>query len=205
MRKTNKAPTFPLVLLALVSLGACTSEDGITNESGDLSREKAAELIQSSRDFPQHATITLGKSYATGRYQRVDESKPGICITYGGPDWKADLPLLTTLQDRQLITLSEERRTTAHNCHRWWVDIGLTPQGREYLVGESDQEYTFRTADIVVGEVTGLLFGQGNNTAIAEYNFRAVDVTPFAVAPVSVPEASEERFVLYDDGWRLAK
>jgi hypothetical protein len=85
------------------------------------------------------------------------------------------------------------------------VDIGVTPEGDNYLVGESEQEYTFRTAEITINEVTGLIFNEGRTTATAEYNFKAVNITPFAIEKVSVPKASKETFLLYDDGWRVKK
>lgn len=180
-------------------------ERGKSEQGDELSREEAAGLIQRKRGLPRQETMTIIKTYVK-KAELVHRYTPGICKRYTRQyQWTNEVGMLTELVKRKLITFSKERKTTQNNCHHWWVDVGLTPKGREYLVGETEDEYTFRTADITIDEVTGLRFDEGKTMGVAEYEFKAVNVTPFAVKEIVVPEGRKSTFVLFDDGWRIDK
>ena len=164
----------------------------------DLSRDKAASLIEEAYQFPKTETTAIAKQYVV-KTSLVEPHTPGICRFTDFPMASA---MLKAMQDKQLISMSEST-TTKNACNHILANIVLTDKGREYLINETDKEFVIRTAEITIDEVTGIRPNKESNAATAEYTLKRINVTPFATDNATAPQGGQAEFLLYDDGWRV--
>ena len=194
-----------LLLAFLVLLGTSCSD------SKELTREKAATLISASYGYPHHEEVELKKLY-TKDYQRIDNSRPGTCLGYGGPKFNGKFEVaLKQMLDKGLITITDEQQEGT-NCITNFARIGLTDVGRKYMLEESDHSYTLKASDIVIDQVSGIVRQKDAPLALAEYKVLRDQQTPFFFSLDVFGKGGQYNFdtkrasfTLYDDGWRVGK
>ncbi len=170
----------------------------------DLSRDKAVTLISEFHQFPEMEPTDISKVYVikywvegyTSGGQRIS----GICRRF--PMFAEKSAMLKDLQTKQLIQISE-RSVRQNNCNHIFADITLTDEGRQYLINETDLGFVLRAAEITLDEVTGIQANKDQNSVVADYTLKRINVTPFASDNLKTLNSGRAQLLLYDDGWRV--
>lgn len=90
------------------------------------------------------------------------------------------------------------------------VRATLSEKGREFvlsdvLVDGFVKQVKVKTADLIFGDITGIMSYEEFNTADVEYTVQRKNITPFGRA-MGLEEETMQRsvtFTKYDDGWRI--
>jgi hypothetical protein len=186
--------TIVSLMLLLIGLSSC---------GNDLSRGKAASLIEEAYQFPKPESIAIQKSYIKKSWN--DPSNfPAICFVTDDMKYSNVSIMLDAMQSKQLIAIVE-RTTKSGECNFIWADVALTDEGRKYLMNETDQKLVVRTAEIALNEITGIQMNEQSKTAVADFTLKRINITPFATDNVAAPSGGQVMFSLFDDGWRINK
>ncbi len=170
----------------------------VSSCGNDLSRDKAATLIIEHRQFPKVESTDISKIYVVKFW--IEGHTPGICRQF--PLFAEVSAKLKDLETKKLIQISE-RSVWQNSCNHIFADITLTDEGRKYLISETDKDFVVKTAEITVDEVTGIRTNKDQNSAIADYSLKRINVTPFGADSQGVPKGGQVQLMLYDDGWRV--
>jgi hypothetical protein len=170
--------------------------------SGNLTREKAEELIRAKGKLPQ--TDHMIEMYPA--CERVCDGHAENSVPHCGPD---------ALSASSKLLLGEGLFTIAYDGNTSRMTI--TSKGKQYAKGEPFRSYYGLCATQQVwasmlefGAVTGIAEGADSKSATVEYTLERKP-TPFGtilgrlanvnVGPETVPQKAS--FRKYDDGWRI--
>ena len=181
-----------LITLTFIGLSSC---------GNDLSRGKAASIIEEAYKFPKSESIGIQKSYIKKSWNDPS-SFPAICFVTDDMKYSNVNKMLDAVQAKQLITIVE-RTTKSGECNYIWADVVLTDEGRKYLMNETDQKLVVRTAEIALDEITGIQMNEQSKTAVADFTLKRINITPFATETTDAPSGGQVMFSLFDDGWRI--
>ena len=188
-------------LLISMLLAAC---------SGDLSRSKAKSILEKEIPYPNThvGTLYIG-NYSMSKLYNLDG---GITTTKFVED--------EGLKSEGYVSFSSYRR--GMNVYDFWR-VELTDKGRQYVVdgntaascsGNSSclTPIKMRLADVKIGSITGITGGKhpfvGREYREVEYIEVFENVTPFGKAAGlsnGTTRQARKDFLLYDNGWRLAR
>lgn len=210
------------LLCVLVLAGACQESPiqtvkaaavKVVDDPKELTREKAAKLIQSGYGFPVDITLPL----RLGSMDRLDwkDWNRALDDAFGGP--------YSTMERAGMIAVERRHYTQLGRPGITFV-VTLSPDGRNFQVGEErtnawgQPEAIIKVCEGVFGEVTGIRFNESKTEAVAEFVWTASPTNGFG--PM-IPQRGfgkrlecvdretrlpgEAKFVLYDDGWRVLK
>lgn len=153
-----------------------------------FTRDTAEKIIKEQGGFPKTVTVKLSKS-------------SNIYLTGSNWDKKTQHWLSSLMNLGEYI---EESMIAIDNGS--WVQIALKEKGKEFLLNEDEYYYTLKAHEIEFSDITGILFvEQPYKYAQVDYVLRVVNATPFdQLYEHGTNEMKKsERFVKYDDGWRL--
>jgi len=170
----------------------------------DLSKSHAQELITKKYKFPVAETLDIEKSYLktySNYYFSEYGGLPQACIVRG-TNYSGVKKWLTGLEQSGLIELSEEG--PIGNCKIYRMVVSLTKEGRYYLVSEDKDKFRVKISDIVFGTITGIITHEQQKYAEVNYDLVRRH-TPFGNYQTKNIISKNERFSLFDDGWRIAK
>lgn len=173
--------------------------------SNNLSREEACKIIVKKYDLPQKKIVEIRKKY----YKSQEGDKgifgmPYIAVMNHDYDYSNFKNMLVALESKGLITISETTTYSEH-IHFTWATVNLTDEGRKYFSGENDEVYKLKSADIEMGEITGIIERDKSNSSEVNYTLNIKNITPFGEAFNINAETINKRttFSKYDDGWRM--
>lgn len=111
--------------------------------------------------------------------------------------------MLEALQSTGVIALRHDTEDRNGIVYRWAV-VEPTDEGRQHLASETDAEWSFKSCEIVEGEVTGIQMLQDQRVAHVHYILDTVNRTPFASSECADQSASMTTTMSpFDDGWRV--
>lgn len=160
------------------------------SSSRELSRAEAKRLLTQSGVYPKTADTDTFKAavFSCGPHPKL----------YGAQQQYIDRGLVTLTPG----PVTEDRYQCGGELYRF--DMGLTPLGKKYLVGENQGFIEVKKCVDDLGEVTGVASDPADSGATVEYSVVNTP-TPFGEGHCGGHRTQSMHFRRYDNGWRIAQ